>query len=168
MREIKVRVFDVLTTLEKIPVHEALAAVSQNCTSEIEEMKVTEFTLENTPENMQDLVSCALPMDHATKRIVPALFGTIPQLWSPEVAGFVHGVIEQGRSIDSLVHLSGEGKTCRLLAYGTKKYLIFVNCTQANVSHVGSNKYFRDESYKNMQTRLRSKTDLERKFSFLI
>jgi hypothetical protein len=104
-------------------------------------MKIRQFDNKDLDKRAAEYVTCNLPVDSITKQIVPGLFGMIEQLLSTQVKEFVKRA-NKTRSIDTLVHISGEGKTCRLLAYGAQSFLIYINCTQGNDSFTNGSEYF--------------------------
>jgi hypothetical protein len=125
-------------------------------------MKLCKFTYNEMSNVAKEIATTVLPYDnvHPQRAVIPALFGLVESLWSPEVKQFVEGR-KQDKIIDSLVRLSGEGKTCRLLAYGTQRYLIFINCSQTNSTMTDTAAFLRDESFIHLQINLESTITVE-------
>lgn len=81
----------------------------------------------------------------------PSLFGLNDDLLMDDVKNFVK-TVENGYYVDVLAQIPGEGKTCKLLAVGTKMFLILITCTDTTIAI--RSKIFTDESFQELKRNL--------------
>jgi hypothetical protein len=145
---------------------DAMEQIMKACKMSLDALYIPTFDVALLPQQVQEVIAHKLPYDSCTRQIIPGLFGMFEGLWSKQVKQFVDERVTDQCCVDNLVRLSGEGKTCRLLAYGIKRYLIFNNCTQTNIAHTQSNIFFRDDAYAKMVMEMREylSNSLDHKF----